>query len=66
VPVLDFITDYLVDGTILIFDDWFVFRGNPNYGERKAFNQWLKKNPEIKITEFQKYSTVGNSFIVHK
>ena len=27
VPVLDFITDYPVDGSILIFDDWNSFRG---------------------------------------
>jgi hypothetical protein len=27
VPVLEFITDLLQQGTILIFDDWFAFRG---------------------------------------
>ena len=26
VPVLDFIVDYLQDGTIIIFDDWFCFK----------------------------------------
>ena len=29
VPVLDFILDYLQDGTIIIFDDWFCYRANP-------------------------------------
>ncbi|MBU4502515.1 MAG: TylF/MycF family methyltransferase, partial [Nanoarchaeota archaeon] len=32
VLVLDFITEYIQDGTIIIFDDWFSFRGNPNKG----------------------------------
>ena len=43
--VLNFITDYLVDGSVLIFDDWFCFRGNSNKGEQKAFGEWLRKNP---------------------
>lgn len=66
VPVLDFIKDYLVDGSVLMFDDWFSYRGNPNKGEQKAFWQWLKKNPEIKVSQFHKFSWHGNSFIVHK
>jgi len=65
VPVLNFITDYIQDGTILIFDDWFSFRGDPNRGEQKAFKEWLKKNPSIKATEFHKFSC-GNSFILHR
>ena len=66
VPVLDFITDYLQNGTILIFDDWFSFRGDPNRGERKAFTEWLNKNPSIKVTEFHKFDWKGNSFIIHR
>ncbi len=66
VPVLDFITDYLVDGTILVFDDWYLFRGSPKRGEQLAFSEWLNKNPKLKVSEFHKYSWHGNSFIVHK
>ncbi len=65
VPVLDFIVDYLQDGTIIVFDDWFCFRGNPNRGEQRAFREWLKRNPSIKVSEFHKYGAEGNSFIVH-
>lgn len=66
VPVLNFITDYLQDGTLIIFDDWFCFRGNPDRGERKAFGEWLEKNPSIKATEYRKFGSFGNSFIIHK
>jgi len=65
VPVLDFITDLVRDGTIVIFDDWFAFRGNPDYGEQKAFKDWLKKNPSIKASEWQKVNWKTNSFILH-
>lgn len=66
VPVLDFIYDLIVDGTILVFDDWYFFKGNPNQGERRAFGEWLKKHPELSVSEFHKYFWHGNSFIVHK
>lgn len=66
VPVLNFITDYVQDGTVLIFDDWFCFRGDPNRGERKAFKEWLDKNPSIKVSEFRKFDWGGNSFIIHR
>jgi len=66
IPVLNFITDYVQDGTVLIFDDWFAFRGNPNRGEQRAFREWLRNNPDIKATEFHKYGHGGNSFILHR
>jgi hypothetical protein len=66
IPVLDFITDYLTSGTILIFDDWFCFRGNPNKGEQKATREWLRKHPEIEMVEYHKFGWRGNSFIIHK
>lgn len=66
VPVLDFITDYVQDGTVLIFDDWFCFRGAPDRGERKAFSEWLERNPDLTATEFHKFDWGGNSFILHR
>lgn len=67
VPVLDFVTDFLQDGTILIFDDWFSFRGNPDMGEQRAFREWLARNPSIKASEFHRIpGWFGNSFIIHK
>jgi O-methyltransferase len=66
VPVLDFITGYIQDGTIIIFDDWFSFRGDPNRGEQKAFAEWLANNPQIRATEFHKFDWKGSSFILHR
>lgn len=66
VPVLSFITDYVQDGTVLIFDDWFCFRGDPQRGEQRAFREWLEKNPDITASEFHKFGWHGNSFILHR
>lgn len=66
VPILDFIVDYIQDGTIIIFDDWFCFKGNPNRGEQRAFREWLARNPQITASEFYKFGWGGDSFIIHK
>lgn len=66
IPVLNFIKDYLVDGSVLIFDDWFLFRGAPTRGEQRAFREWLDKNPSIKATQFCRFGWNGNSFIIHR
>ena len=65
VPVLEFITSYLQDGTIIIFDDWFCYKGNPHRGEQRAFREWLERHPTIHASEFYKFGWGGNSFIIH-
>ncbi|OGZ99934.1 MAG: hypothetical protein A3C07_02795 [Candidatus Sungbacteria bacterium RIFCSPHIGHO2_02_FULL_47_11] len=65
VEVLNFIVPYLEHGTLLLFDDWFAYRGDPNRGEQRAFREWLVWNPEISVVEYHKFGWSGNSFIVH-
>ncbi|CAA6816056.1 MAG: Methyltransferase [uncultured Campylobacterales bacterium] len=64
VPVLEFITQYLQNGTIICFDDWFSFLGNPNRGEQKAFYEWIKKYSHIKCIDYHTFGKWGKSFIV--
>jgi O-methyltransferase len=66
VPVLDFVAEYLTNGTVLIFDDWFCFRADPNRGEQRATREWLMRHPEIELVEYHKFGWHGNSFIVQK
>ncbi|OGM98201.1 MAG: hypothetical protein A2735_00640 [Candidatus Yanofskybacteria bacterium RIFCSPHIGHO2_01_FULL_41_21] len=66
VSVLNFITDYVVNGTIIIFDDWFAFSGDPEKGEQRAFKEWLERNPNIKAVEWQRVNWKSNSFILNK
>lgn len=65
VPVLKFITNLIQSGTIIIFDDWYCFRGDENRGEQKAVKEWLKENKQIKLIEYRKFGWHGNSFIVN-
>lgn len=66
VPVLNFIMDYLQSGTVIAFDDWHSFKGSPEKGEQKAFNEWLRRNPAVEALEFRKFGWSGNSFILHE
>jgi O-methyltransferase len=63
--VLDFIEPALQDGTVIVMDDWFLFRGHPQRGERRAFAEWLERHPGIQVTPFAKPGWHEASFIVH-
>ena len=54
VPVLDFLTTYLTTGSIIIFDDWFSFAGDPNAGQIRAAREWLEKNKHLNLLEYQR------------
>jgi hypothetical protein len=48
---LNFITDLIDDGTVVVFDDYNFYRGSSQLGERRAFSEWLAKNPAVTATE---------------
>jgi hypothetical protein len=62
--VLDGITPVLQEGTLLIFDDWFNFKGNKNKGEQKAFYEYFGSQNVWDYVEYQTYATFGKSFVV--
>ena len=62
VPVLKFIENRIVDGSIVMFDDWFCYRGRPDRGVARAFNEW-KESASYTFTEYFKYSWSGIAFI---
>ena len=65
VPVLEFITDLVQQGTIIVFHDWFRFKGDPNCGEQKACREWLDQHPEIELIEFWREAPQAVSFVVN-
>lgn len=64
ISALNFLTPRLQDGTVMMFDNWFLFKGHPGRGERRALVEWLKNNPQITLTPFYHFSWHGTSFIV--
>jgi hypothetical protein len=64
VPVLDFLTDIVQQGTILVFDDWFRFKGSPASGEQRACREWLERNPHIQLAEYWRQGPQAVAFLV--
>ena len=66
VPVLEWLTDRLVDGAVICFDDWYTFSGRPDKGEQKATSEWLEANPHLSLMEYREFHWAGKSFLVHR
>ena len=62
--VLNFVTSLLNDGTVIIFNDWWCYKGRSDKGEQKACNEWLAENPTISLHEFIKWGYGDIAFIV--
>jgi len=52
VPVLEWIKDFLQVGTVIAFDDWFCFHGDPKKGEQLAWNEFRERYPQLRFAEF--------------
>jgi hypothetical protein len=64
VDVLSFIKDMLVDGSILMMDDWNTFDADDSKGERLAFSEFLAENPQFTAEELFEYPPWGQVFVV--
>lgn len=61
---LDFLTGRLADGAVVLFDDWFCYRGRPDRGVHKAFDEWLARTGYL-ASDYCHYSWAGKAFIVN-
>src|SRR5882762_563012 len=52
VPVLEFAKDFFQRGTVLVFDDWFCFHGDPRRGQRRAFSEFRERYPTLRFEQF--------------
>ena len=66
VPVLNYVLPLLQNGTIIAFDDFFLFKGDPEHGQRLAMTEFLERNSEIKLINYLPIGWHGRSFIVKK
>lgn len=50
--VLKLIKPYLQEGTLIRFDDWGLYKGNPDKGQQGAFNNFKKNCKSFKFIEY--------------
>jgi hypothetical protein len=52
VPALELARPFLQRGTVIVFDDWFCFHGDPEKGERRAFREFRERHAGLRFEEF--------------
>jgi len=70
IEVLNFIKPLIVDGTILVFDDWFCYRGSPYRGQQKAFGEFKeqlqREGDGWVFNEFQREASARVAFFCNR
>lgn len=64
VPVLDFLLPRLSVGSLLLYDDWRVFRNLPEYGQQLATREWLQRNQGLELRELFAFGHHGQAFTI--
>lgn len=62
---LHFVAPMLQDGAVLVFTSFLRFRAHPAFGERRAVLDFLTEHPHLTLTEYAKFASTGEAFIVH-
>jgi len=63
---LDFVTPYVKQGTLLMFDEYDMQCADNSKGERAALRAWLRENPQFEVEPYRAYHLGARSFILHK
>lgn len=64
--VFHFIEPLVTTGTWLLLDDYWCYRGSPNHGQRKAFEEWISQSNIIGATEYCNFKGWGKAFIIYE
>jgi O-methyltransferase len=62
--VLSWLTSLVAEHSVLLFDDWYSFGASPEFGQQKAFREFLEKNPHYVAEPFIEFEDHGKSFIL--
>lgn len=63
---LDIAWPKIVQGSVLLFDDWHHFAARNDAGERRAVQEFLAAHPAITLEPWFSYEFVGQAFLVHR
>ena len=64
--ILENMKNFLQEGTVIMFDDWFNYKGNPHKGEAGAFHDFKNNCKEFQFVDYFNYGTFCKAFIVVK
>jgi hypothetical protein len=62
---LNFLTGLVVQGSVLLFDEFHINGASNHLGERLALREWLAENSRISVEPWQDYASLARAFFVH-
>jgi hypothetical protein len=62
--VLNWLNEYVRDGSILLFDDWYSYGTDESLGQQKAFSEYLEANKNYTAEPFVEFEEHGKGFII--
>lgn len=62
--VLLWLTPFLTENSILVFDDWFSYGDSSDLGQPKAFHELLAANPHFRAEQLFTFKHNGNAFLL--
>lgn len=65
VEVFAFLEKIVVEGTWLLLDDFWCYRGSPRHGQRRAFEEWLGSS-RFGVSEWGGFRGWGKAFLVYR
>ena len=63
---LDLVAPKLVQGTVLLLDDWNTFAARQEAGERRALREFAGRHPQVVVEPWFAYEYTGHAFLVHR
>jgi hypothetical protein len=65
IDALAIVAPKLVQGSVLLVDDWNTFAAHGGKGERRAIREFLASHPTISFEPWFAYEFAGQTFLVH-
>lgn len=62
---LEFVHNYAQDGSWLLLDDYWCYRGNPRMGQRRAFEEIFNSSTSVIASPYCNYRGLGRAFILN-
>ena len=62
---LEFIAESAQDGSWLLCDDYWMYRGHPSMGQRKAIDLVFKNHPRVTLSPYTNYNGYSRAFIIN-
>jgi len=62
---LRFVEEYAQDGSFLLLDDYWCYRGNPKMGQRRAFEEIFNSSSRIIASPYDNFRGFGRAFILN-